>query len=125
MFDLELYFRFLFALVFVIGLIGGIAWLAKRYGLERHIKKPPRGKKSRRLTILESLSLDARRRLLLLGCDGKEYLVVLGNNSETLLEGPIADHLHTATDGRGKGALIALHEAHPAHEFHPAAEKTS
>ena len=97
-------------------MIAGLAWLAKRYGLERHVKKPPRGKKSRRLAILESLSLDARRRLLLLGCDGKEYLVILGNSSETLLEGPVADPLHSTTDRRERGELIALHEAHSAAE---------
>ena len=43
----------------------------------------------RRLKIVESLPIDARRRLVILTCDDKQHLVIIGANSETLIEADI------------------------------------
>ena len=84
MLDLESYLRFVLALGVVLGLIGGLAWLLKRYGFERAAK--PRKNRVRRLEILETRAIDARHKLVLLARDGIEHLVVLGPGGETVVE---------------------------------------
>ncbi len=82
------YLRFGFALVFVIGLIGGMAVVARRFGFG--FPSGPGTGKQRRLRMVEALSLDGRRRLVLIRRDDTEYLVLLGATSETLVDGPMA-----------------------------------
>lgn len=79
--------RTLAALAFVIALMGGFAFLLKKMGLsgEPNIKSP----KKRRLKMVESLALDARRKAVLLQRDDKQHLVILGPNSETIVESDI------------------------------------
>jgi flagellar protein FliO/FliZ len=77
------YLRFLFALLFVLALMGGL-WLAlRRLGLSG-IGAPLSTQK--RLKIIEVLSLDARRRAVLLRRDDKDHLVILGPSGETVVE---------------------------------------
>ena len=80
------YLRFLFALVFVVGLIGGTAWLARRFGFAPGAATGG-GKTNRRLEIVESLALDPKRRILIIRRDDREHLILLGDGSETVLEG--------------------------------------
>ena len=77
--------RFVFALVFVLSLMGGLA-LALRYVRDKY-QLAPGGKK--RLRITESLQLDSRRRAVILKRDGREHLVILGASSETVIESGI------------------------------------
>jgi flagellar protein FliO/FliZ len=84
---LDTYFRFLLALVFVLGLIGACAWAAKRFGLGNRLPRP-RGKVAR-LGIVEVAPLDARRKLVLVRRDGVEHLLILGPTGETVVEGGI------------------------------------
>ncbi len=74
--------RFFAALVFVIALMGGLALLMRRIGSNHPLTAPHK----RRLKIVETLPVDARRRLVLLKRDNKEHLVILGPNSETVIE---------------------------------------
>lgn len=85
--DFETYFRFVLALVFVLALIGAIAWLARRFGVLRGTMRP-RGA-SRRLEVVEVAPIDAKRRLVLVRRDGTEHLVLIGVNSELLVESGI------------------------------------
>ena len=85
--ELDLYFRFLLALVAVLGLIGAIAWAARRFGLGG--KLIPNKGKERRLAIVEVAALDSRRKLVLLRRDRKEYLVLLGSGQDLLLDAGI------------------------------------
>ena len=80
--DLDTYFRFLIALVFVLALIGLLAWLARRYGVGGGSVARGAGK-SRRLGIVEIAALDAKRRLVLVRRDDVEHLVVLGAGKRT------------------------------------------
>lgn len=75
--------RFGAALVFVLALMGGLGLVMKRINHGSY-KMPARPK--RRLKIKETLSLDARRRLLLIQRDEREHLVILGPNGETVIE---------------------------------------
>jgi flagellar protein FliO/FliZ len=85
--EFETYIRFVLALVFVLALIGLIAWLARRFGLAGRL---PVSRGPRRLRIVEVAPIDARRRLVLLGRDGVEHLVLLGANSDLVIESAIA-----------------------------------
>ena len=91
--ELESYFRFLLALVFVLGLIGGAALLARRLFVGTRFL--PKSGRASRLSVEEILPLDARRRLLLIRRDQQEHLILLGPSQDLLIEniadGPRAD----------------------------------
>ncbi len=80
---IDSYWRFVLALAFVLALIALAAWLARRLGLGGRIYASG-GK--RRLTILEVLPLDAKRRLVLLKRDETEHLLLLGQNGDLVIE---------------------------------------
>ena len=83
--EFEGYLRFVMALVFVLALIGGCAALARRFG----IAQPLRTGSSRRLAVTESITLDPKRRLVLVKRDSVEHLVILGAGTELLIESGI------------------------------------
>ena len=76
--------KFLLALIFVLGLIGAFAVLARKMGFGH--RAPIRRGGVRRLEILDSLPLDPKRRLLLIRRDDVEHLVLLGGSGETVVE---------------------------------------
>ena len=84
--DLDTYFKFVLALVFVLGLIAALAWTARRFGLGGKLV-PNTGR--RRLSVSEVMPLDARRKLVLLRRDETEHLVLLGPGPDLLLESGI------------------------------------
>lgn len=90
------YLKFVLALVFVLGLIGGFAILAKRAGLGN--RGPIVRGKSKRLSIVESMSLDPKRRVVLIRRDDAEHLVLLGTQNEQVIETGLA-----ATDAHEEG----------------------
>lgn len=77
------YLRFVFALAFVISLIGLLAFVAKRYGMG--YRNVPRTTK-RRLSISEVMPLDGKRRLVLIKRDDREHLLVLGGQNDLVVE---------------------------------------
>ena len=69
--------RALFALALTLGLVGLAAVALRKYGPDAMARfAAPR--KDRRLRIVETLVLDPARRLIIVDCDGKERLVLLG-----------------------------------------------
>jgi flagellar protein FliO/FliZ len=78
------YLKYVFALLAVVGLIIAMPALARRFvnlqNFSRSAGSP------RRLALVETISLDARRKLMLVRRDGVEHLLLLGANSETVLE---------------------------------------
>lgn len=88
------YLQFLLALIFVIGLIAGLGWLVRRYGLGGKLGVPRSGKK--RLDVIEVTSLDAKRRLVLVRRDGIEHLLLVGGATELVVERGIAATPHAA-----------------------------
>ena len=87
MFDLEVYLRFLFVLLFVLALIGVLAWAARRFGVMGRLA--PTTGRSRRLSVVEVLPLDARHKLVLLRRDRVEHLVLMGPGDTLKIEGQI------------------------------------
>ncbi len=80
---LDTYLRFLIALVFVVAMIGALAWIVRRFGWANRFVAPA-GKK--RLSVLEVLPIDGKRRLVLLRRDTAEHLVLLGIGGDILIE---------------------------------------
>lgn len=79
------YFRFLLALVFVLALIGVLALFARRagFGYPAHLT---RKLTTKRIQVVETAPIDGRRRLVLVRRDDVEHLLILGQNSETVIE---------------------------------------
>lgn len=72
------------------GLIGAVAALAGVLGalvlVLRGLRAAGMGRGAgRRLSVEEALALDARRRLLLVRCDGRELLLVTGGAQEVVV----------------------------------------
>ena len=118
--DLAEYKRFLGALLLVLAMIGGCAWLARRFGLMQHgLTNGP----ASRLAIVEKLTLDPKHKLLLIRRDGKEHLIVVGETT-TLIEAsldapapaePEAEAVNVASfPGFAAGASTGATAAQPA-----------
>ena len=86
--EIETYFRFVAALVFVLALIGGAGWAARRFGLSGRVAT--KMGKSRRLSVVEVMTLDSRRKLVLVRRDASEHLLLLGAGNDLVVEGGIA-----------------------------------
>jgi flagellar protein FliO/FliZ len=78
---IETSLKFALAFLLVLGLIALGAWTLRRFGLG----VVTAGTRGRRLSIVESLALDARHRLVLVRRDDREHLLLLGNG-ETVVE---------------------------------------
>lgn len=79
------YLQFIVALVFVLALIVGLGWAARRFGFAPRVTVSG-AKGDKRLAIVEVLPIDARRRLLLIRRDGAEHLVMIGAERDTVIE---------------------------------------
>ncbi|MCC9624103.1 flagellar biosynthetic protein FliO [Thalassospira sp. MA62] len=88
--ELNAYFRFVAALLFVLGIIGVFALLARRF-IPGARNTNRRGTK-RRLSIVEVIPVDTKRRLVLLKRDDTEHLVMLGPNTDIVVERNIGTH---------------------------------
>ena len=95
--EFESYLRFLFALVFVLALIVLAAWGARRLGLGGAM--PASRGRGKRLSVVETLTVDARRRLVLVRRDDVEHLILLGPQSDLLVESNLAAPAPSPTDG--------------------------
>ena len=78
------YLRFIVALIFVIGLIMGFAWLMRRFGFGGGLQGAL-GRK-RRLATIEAAALDNRHRIYLVRRDDVEHLVLVGPNTSQVIE---------------------------------------
>jgi flagellar protein FliO/FliZ len=94
---LEDYLRFALAFLFVMALILGIAWGVRRFGLAGPAM-PGVGRK-RRVNIVESVVLDAKRRVVMIRCDDSEYLVLLGQGNDLVLKSDKAAPIIAAVPG--------------------------
>jgi len=70
--------RAAFALAITLGLVGLAAVALRRYGPDAIARLSAQRQKERRLRIVESLVLDPTRRLVIVDCDGRQKLVLLG-----------------------------------------------
>ena len=79
--------RAVFALALTLGLLGLFAVALRRYG-PNVLSRFAATRTERRLAIVETLVLDPTRRLVLVSCDGREQLLLLGEGR--VLDAPAA-----------------------------------
>lgn len=79
------YLNFILALIAVLALIGIAAWVWRRLALGGRLPGMPGP--ANRIRIIESRAIDARRRCVLIGCDNREYLVLLSPQTDLLIAG--------------------------------------
>lgn len=95
--DLDQYIRFLMALVFVVALIMVVAWVMRRVGMAGGTV---RGRaRQRRLSVVEALPIDAKRRLVLVRRDDREHLILLSANGDLLVDSAPAGGFDSALAG--------------------------
>jgi len=80
----ETLLRFALALAFVVALILVLAWIARRSGFGGIVVKT-QGRR-RRLAVVEALTLDPKRRLVIVRRDGAEHLLLLGAAGDLVIE---------------------------------------
>src|SRR6266700_2004972 len=83
--DTPLAVRFFIAFVIVLGLIGGTAYLVRRFGGERLAAAGGRGRQPR-LAVVDAAAVDGRRRLILIRRDNVEHLLMIGGPSDVVIE---------------------------------------
>ncbi len=87
--------RMMAALAVTLGLGGLALVLVRRFAPLEVLRIRPPGE--RRLALVESLMLDPQRRLVLVRCDGREHLLILG-------EGRLLSDLEAPAPSRGRGS---------------------
>jgi flagellar biogenesis protein FliO len=100
--------KFVFALIFVLGLIGAFAAFGRKMGFGN--RGPMRRGGARRLQIVDTLALDPKRRMVIVRRDDVEHLVLLGSSSETVVETGIRHEPPQAGDDRPNLTLAASRE---------------
>jgi flagellar protein FliO/FliZ len=70
------------ALILVLGMLLGAAWLLRRYGGSIGIRT---GQNASDLRVVEWRSLDMRRKLAVVRWDGRDFLLLLGSTDDTLI----------------------------------------
>ena len=75
--------KMLAALIFVLGLMGGLALILRKMGLSGHVRTPGQ---EPRLKVIESIPIDQRRRIAIIQRDDVQHLVIFGPNGETVIE---------------------------------------
>ena len=86
--EMSLPVRFFLAFLFVLGLIGLLAWMARRFGAERLGAATARGRQPR-LAVIDAAAVDGRRRLILIRRDNVEHLLMIGGPSDVVIEANI------------------------------------
>ena len=86
--------RFAGALIFVLGLMLGLSYVLRRV----NNLQPVRRARQRRLSVVEILPVDGKRRLVLVRRDNREHLLMLGPEGETLIESGIESPQDAVTD---------------------------
>ena len=71
------------SLLFVLGLLLGVAWLAQRSGLVARVTPAAAGQKT--LQVVEILPLDMRHKVIRLRDDSTHYLIVIGGETPVVL----------------------------------------
>ena len=85
--ELEVYLRFVLALIFVLGLIGGLALVARRFGFGGRMIV--QAGQNQRLSVTEVRPIDARHKLVLVKRDDTEHLLMIGPANSHIVESGI------------------------------------
>ncbi len=78
------FFYAIFSLLFVLSLIWLVSYALKRFVYDKGFAVP--GLKPKRLSVEEIKMIDAKRRLVIVRKDNTEHFILLGANSDLLIE---------------------------------------
>ncbi|GLQ07338.1 FliO/MopB family protein [Sneathiella chinensis] len=78
------YLKYIMGLIFVLGLIGLITVLARRFGMTP--RADTRKGERKRLGVMAVQAIDAKRRLVLVRRDDREHLLLLGPERDLVIE---------------------------------------
>ena len=106
--DLGSVLKYLVALTFVLGLLGGTLFLVRRFGGGAAVGGTGGRGRAPRLAVLDHAAVDARRRLVLVRRDNVEHLLLIGGPADVVVETNI---VRSAAPPR---------EAPPSHDAAPA-----
>ena len=101
--EFDTYFRFILVLIFVLGLVFALGWVLKRSGISGSAVAG----KGKRLGIVDTAFLGPKHRLILVRRDDVEHLVLIGPNTNTLVESGIVN-------GKGRQSFKAMVKAEAA-----------
>ncbi len=99
--------RFVFAFVVVLGLIVAGAFLWRKFGGSALTTIGSRTRQPR-LAVIETMVVDARRRLVLVRRDNAEHLLLIGGPTDVVIEPSIARAVMASRDARGAAAAADL-----------------
>ena len=85
--EATVYLRFVLALVLVLGLALAALRLLLRFNIGGMVVRPGQ---RRRLSVVEAVAVDSRRRLVLVRRDGVEHLLLVGGTADVVVERAIA-----------------------------------
>ena len=77
--------RVLLACAVVLAMMGGLGF-ALRYLSRTPFSLIGRNASNKRLTVIETMSLDVRRRLVIIQCDKQQHLILLGQDRDLVIE---------------------------------------
>ncbi|ALK08796.1 flagellar biosynthetic protein FliO [Blastochloris viridis] len=81
--------KYLVALTFVLGLLGGTLWLVRRFGGGSVIGSSSGRGRMPRLGVMDHATVDGRRRLVLVRRDNVEHLLLIGGPTDIVVESNI------------------------------------
>lgn len=81
---MDLYLKITMTLAGVLAIIGLLALITRQFGgkLSHQFLNPPQ----KRLELLDTLSIDSKRQVVLIRKDNQEHLILVGGAQELLLE---------------------------------------
>lgn len=121
--QLEQYWQFGAALIFVLALIGILFWVLQRIGFGGG-----KGRRGTRLGIVEAAVVDKKRRLVLIRRDAVEHLVMIGGPQDVVVENNITRRepsLVAGTNEPPRGGVIPELAVRAAERATPAAQSAA
>jgi flagellar protein FliO/FliZ len=83
--ETPLLLKFILAFIIVLALIVAATWLVRRFGAARLGTSSVRGRQPR-LAVIDTASVDGRRRLVLIRRDNVEHLILIGGPTDMVIE---------------------------------------
>ena len=126
--EMPLAIRFSLVFLIVLGLIGAAAWAIRRFSAARLRGTSSRGRQPR-LAVIDSVSVDGRRRLITVRRDNVEHLLMIGGPTDVVVESNIvragaAPHevpvaTRPGVPRKGPPTVAKPHPAEPRPELRP------
>lgn len=85
----DYFFQYIIALLILAVMLLGFVWVVRvirEKGISAWGKKMIGNRKGARLKISEAMQVDAKRKLVIVECDQKEFLILIGGSNDIILD---------------------------------------